>query len=139
MIQRFESEEDLRRERRAIELFVNTFGGSYKKLDPNDIDYKVFDKDNKLIAYVEVKGRIRTMREAYPLPISARKFIKLADKMLNPVIIWACEDGIIYVKANKLVGTVLWGGRASRANSYDDNEFMLYFEKQKCMKYIRFT
>jgi hypothetical protein len=139
MIQRFESEEDLRRERRAIELFVNTFGGSYKKLDPNDIDYKVFDKDNKLIAYVEVKGRIRTMREAYPLPISARKFIKLADKMLNPVIIWACEDGIIYVKANKLVGTVLWGGRAPRANSYDDNEFMLYFEKQKCMKYIRFT
>ena len=139
MIQRFESEEDLRRERRAIELFVNTFGGSYKKLDPNDIDYKVFDKDNKLIAYVEVKGRIRTMREAYPLPISARKFIKLADKMLNPVIIWACEDGIIYVKANKLVGTVLWGGRAPRANSYDDNEFILYFEKQKCMKYIRFT
>ena len=139
MIQRFESEEDLRRERRAIELFVNTFGGSYKKLDPNDIDYKVFDKDNNLIAYVEVKGRIRTMREAYPLPISARKFIKLADKMLNPVIIWACEDGIIYVKAKELYGTVRWGGRAPRANSYDDNEFMLYFEKQKCMKYIRFT
>ena len=139
MIQRFESEEDLRREKRAIELFVSIFNGSYKKLDPNDIDYKVFDKDNKLIAYVEVKGRIRTMREAYPLPISARKFIKLADKMLNPVIIWACEDGIIYVKANKLVGTVRWGGRAPRTNSYDDNEFMLYFEKQKCMKYIRFT
>ena len=40
----FETEEDLRREKKAIETFVNTFGGSYKKLDPQDIDYKIFNK-----------------------------------------------------------------------------------------------
>lgn len=40
----FETEENLRRERSAIDVFVNTFSGSYKKLDPQDIDYKVFNK-----------------------------------------------------------------------------------------------
>ena len=54
----FETEIDLIREKKAIELFVSIFGGSFKKLDPHDIDYKVFDKDKNLIAYAEVKGRI---------------------------------------------------------------------------------
>jgi len=49
-----ETEEDLRREKKAIETFVKTFGGSYQKLDPFDIDYKIFDRDKKVIAYAEV-------------------------------------------------------------------------------------
>lgn len=135
----FETETDLVRERKAIELFVSIFGGSYKKLDPFDIDYKVFDKDNNLIAYVEVKGRIRTMNAAYPLPISAAKLVKLIDKRLNPVIVWTCEDGIIYAQANKLVGQIKWGGRPPRDGSYNDAEMMVYYDKQKAMKYVRFT
>lgn len=135
----FETEQDLIREKKAIELFVNTFGGSYKKLDPLDVDYKVFDKDGTLIAYAEVKGRIRPMRTAYPLPIAARKLIKLVDKRIVPVVIWCCEDGIIYGKANKLVGEIKWGGRAPRDGSINDAELMVYYEKQKEFKYIRFT
>lgn len=135
----FETEIDLVREKKAIELFVSIFKGSYKKLDPFDIDYKVFDKDNNLIAYVEVKGRIRTMNAAYPLPISAAKLVKLIDKRLNPVIVWACEDGIIYAQANKLVGEIKWGGRTPRDGSYNDAEMMVYYDKQKAMKYVRFT
>jgi hypothetical protein len=135
----FETEQDLIREKKAIELFVKMFGGSYKKLDPLDIDYKVFDKDDKLIAYVEVKGRLRSMRMAYPLPISAKKIVKLIDKRIMPVIIWSCEDGIIYGKANKLVGEAKWGGRAPRVGSYNDAELMVYYDKQKALKYIRFT
>jgi hypothetical protein len=50
---RFESEEDLRRERKAIETFVKVFKGSYKKLGPDDIDYRVFDKDDKLVSYLQ--------------------------------------------------------------------------------------
>ena len=34
----FEREEDLLREKKAVETFVKTFGGSYQKLDPYDID-----------------------------------------------------------------------------------------------------
>lgn len=135
----FETEQDLIREQKAITTFVNTFGGSFKKLDPHDIDYKVFDKDGKLIAYVEVKGRIRTMYNAYPLPVAARKVVKLIDKRLNPVMIWSCEDGIIYGKVNKLRGEIKWGGRSPRDGSFNDAELMVYYEKQKELKYIRFV
>jgi hypothetical protein len=135
----FETEQDLKKENKAIITFVNTFGGSFKKLDPYDIDYKVFDKEGKLIAYVEVKGRIKTMHNAYPLPIAARKAVKLTDKRLNPVIIWACEDGIIYGKVDKLKGEIKWGGRPPRDNSFNDDELMIYYDKQKALKYIRFV
>jgi len=135
----FETEQDLIREKKAIELFVSKFGGSYKKLDPLDIDYKVFDKDDKLIAYVEVKGRIRSMKDAYPLPVAAKKIVKLVDKRLTSVIIWCCEDGIIYGKVNNLVGQIKWGGRAPRDGSYSDEELMVYYEKQKEFKYVRFV
>jgi len=135
----FETEQDLIREKKAIELFVSIFGGSYKKLDPLDVDYKVFDKDKNLIAYAEVKGRLKSMRMAYPLPISAKKLVKLIDKRLAPVVIWACEDGIIYGKADKLKGEVSWGGRTPRAGSSNDEELMVYYSKQKELKYVRFT
>jgi hypothetical protein len=121
--------EEQRREKRAIDLFVSLFNGSYQKLDPNDIDYKVFDQDKNLIAYAEVVSVFRVMREAYPVPIDAKKLIKLADKRLNPVVIWSCEDGIIYCKTNKLDGTIKW----------EDDEFTVYAEKVRAMKYIRFT
>ena len=134
----FETEEDLKREKRAIELFVGIFNGSFKKLDPLDIDYKIFDEMGELIAYAEVKGRIRTISSAYPLPIAARKLVKLMDKRLNPVIIWACEDGIIYAKLNEVVGTIKFGGISPREKSTNDQELMVYYDKQKGFSYIRF-
>lgn len=135
----FETEQDLKREQNAISVFVNTFGGSFQKLDPYDIDYKIFDSQGNLIAYAEVKGRIRTMHNAYPLPVAAKKIVKLADKRLNPVMIWACEDGIIYGQINKLNGVIKWGGRAPRENSFNDSELIIFYEKQKNLKYVRFV
>ena len=130
----FETETELAREKKAIELFVSIFEGSYKKLDPQDIDYKVFDKNNNLIAYAEVKGRIRPISSEYPLPVSARKLVKLIDKRLSPVLIWACEDGIIYGKANRLRGEIKWGGKPPL-----DDEMMVYYDKQKEFKYVRYV
>jgi hypothetical protein len=135
----FETEEDRKREQRAIETFVSVFGGSYKKLDPLDIDYKVFDKDKNLIAYVEVKGRIRTIANAYPLCVSVEKLVKLMNKRLNPVILWACEDGIIYAKLDEVVGMIKKGGRSPREGSFHDVEMMAYYDKQKGMKYVRYS
>ena len=135
---RFENKSDLTREKKAIEKFVGIFGGSYKKLGPNDIDYRVFDSSNNLIAYVEVKGRLRALKDAYPLPVAARKIVKLCDKRLNPVMIWACEDGIIYAKVSEIQGSVRWGGRKPRENSFNDEELMIYYEQQKGLKYVRF-
>ena len=135
---RFENKSDLTREKKAVEKFVGIFGGSYKKLGPNDIDYRVFDSSNNLIAYVEVKGRLRALKDAYPLPVAARKIVKLCDKRLNPVMIWACEDGIIYAKVSEIQGSVRWGGRKPRENSFNDEELMIYYEQQKGFKYVRF-
>lgn len=134
----FETEEDLKREQFAIKKFVDIFGGSFQKLDQFDIDYKIFDKDKNLISYVEVKGRIRTIANAYPLPISVKKLVKLNEKRLNGVVLWACEDGIIYAKLNELVGEIKIGGRKPREHSSNDLELMAYYDKQKCFKYVRF-
>jgi hypothetical protein len=134
---RFETEQDLIRERKAIEVFAKTFGVDYVKLDPNDVDYKIL-KDGQPIAYADVKGRIRTMNDAYPLPIAVRKLVKLMDKRLDPVVIWACEDGIIYGKASKLYGQIRLGGRTERTGSVNDIELMAYYEKQDNLKYVRY-
>lgn len=135
----FETEEDLRKEKKAIEAFVKVFGGSYQKLGQFDIDYKIFDKDKKLIAYAEVKGRLKTMKTAYPLPVALSKLSKLIEKRLNPVLIWACDDGIIYGKVFSLVGEVRLGGRPPREGATTDIEMMVYFDQQRSLKYVRFT
>jgi hypothetical protein len=135
----FEKPEDLERETNAIQKFVSMFNGSYKKLDKLDIDFKIFDKDKTLIAYAEVKGRKTDMSNAYPLPISLEKVSKLVGKRLNPVIVWACTDGIIYGKVYELKGEVRWGGRPPREGSFDDAELMIYYDKQKGFKYIKFS
>ena len=135
---RFESNTDITRERRAVEYFVKRFEGSYKKLGPNDIDYKIFDKDKNLIAYAEVKGRYRSISNCYPLPVACRKVVKLCDKRLNPVIIWACDDGIVYGKPYELNGSVKWGGRKPREGAANDQELMIYYDKQKTLRYFRY-
>jgi hypothetical protein len=130
----FETDTDILREKKAIDLFVSIFGGSYKKLDPQDVDYKLSDDRGQLIAYVEVVGRIRNMKTSYPLPITLSKLNKLIDKRLNPVIVWACDDGIIYAEATKLEGVIKWGGLPPR-----NDEMMVYYDKQKTMKYVRYV
>lgn len=135
---RFETNEDLDRETKAIEFFVDRFEGSFKKLDPNDIDYRIHDSHGRIIAYAEIKGRHRTIANAYPLPIAARKIVKLCDKRLNPVIIWACDDGIIYGKPQEIVGTAKWGGRKPKKGAANDEEVMIYYDKQKTLRYYRY-
>jgi len=135
----FEKQTDLDREKNAIEYFVNMFKGSYKKLDQYDIDFKIFDENKKHIAYAEVKGRNCDMSNAYPLPISLEKAAKLMAKRMNPVIVWACTDGIIYGKVYELKGEVKRGGRLPREDAVSDVELMIYYDKQKGLKYIKFT
>ena len=135
----FETDQDLKREHKAITTFVNTFGGSFKKLDPSDVDYKIFDSKGTLIAYAEVKARVRLMYNAYPLPINAKKIVKLVEKRLSPVVIWSCEDGIIYGKVNKLKGDIMWGNKSPHIDSCDSSELIALYDKQKELKYVRFV
>ena len=70
--------------------------------------------------------------------MAARKVVKLCDKRLNPVIIWACDDGLIYGKPTHLTGDVRWGGRKPRDGAYNDEEIMIYYDKQKEFRYIKY-
>jgi len=133
-----DTDEDLRREQKAIKTFVSVFGGSFKKLDPLDVDYKVFDKDQKLIAYVEVTVRNKSVKQAFPLLVEATKIAKLVEKRLNPVLVWSCEDGIIYGKAFNLMGELKKGGFPPPSDLSGNCELMVYYENQKALKYIRY-
>ena len=108
------------------------------ELGENDIDYKVFNKEGDLIAYAEVKGRLRPMNKAFPLPVAIRKLVKLSDKRLNPIMIWACEDGLIYSTVDKLKGEIRWGGRPPRDGAVNDSELMAYFQPNVNFKYIKY-
>jgi hypothetical protein len=124
----FDSAEDAVKKKKAIDLFVSVFKGFYQQLDANDCDYKIFDKTNNLIAYAEVGIRNRSVSKAFPLPIHAKKVVKLIDKRIASVIVWYCDDGIIYAKPNNIRGEIM----------LNDSELIIYYDKQKEFKYVKY-
>jgi len=54
------------------------------------------------------------------------------------VVVWACDDGIIYGELKKLKGKVLFSGRPNRSGAVNDDELMAHYDKQKAFKYIRY-
>lgn len=132
---RFEKESDIKRELKAIEFFINKYNLDYKKLGKWDIDFSLH-KNNKLVGYAEVKGRNKNIADAYPLPLAIRKIHSLTEKTKDPVIIWACYDGIIYAKLKNLKGVIKQGGRKPRAGSVNDIELMAYYENQTDLNII---
>jgi|VirMetMinimDraft_7_1064189.scaffolds.fasta_scaffold00176_36 hypothetical protein len=137
MVTRFETETDLKREEKASALICNHFGLNKKKLGKNDIDFEIYKNDNFLF-YLEVKGRKKNIDEAYPLPVSVKKLTKLYDKKKPTVILWACDDGIIFSRTEKLKGSIRVSGRPPRDGSRDDREFMAYYNKCNNLKEIKY-
>ena len=112
----------------AIKKFVNRFKGSYKKIGINDVDYRVFDASKNLISYAEVVIINKTINTAYPLEVKANNVVRVCNKRLNPVVLWACVDGLIYGKPHEIIGQVSW----------KDNELILTYPKQKTLKYLKY-
>jgi hypothetical protein len=137
---RFEKQTDLQREMKAIKLFTDGFKGGFIKLGQNDIDFTILDANHTVIAYAEVKGRNKTMQDAFPLPIAARKIVKLMDKSktVEPIVIWACLDGIIYGRIKKLGGVLKVGGRKPREHAANDIEAMVYYYETADLKKINY-
>ena len=132
---RFEKESDIKRELKAIEFFINKYNLDYKKLGDWDIDFSLH-KNNVLVGYAEVKGRNKNIADAYPLPLAIRKIHSLTEKTKDPIIIWACYDGIIYAKLKKLNGVIKHGGRKPRKHSVNDIEIMAYYNEQTDLNII---
>ncbi len=137
MSTRFESEKDLDRETKAVNLFCNEYGLTFEKLSPNDIDFKIY-KNGKFLFYLEVKGRLRNLNDCYPLPIAVRKLLKMSDKKQSGVILWACFDGVVFSRLENLKGEIRKGGRKPREGSANDVEFMAYYNKNSNFKQLKY-
>jgi hypothetical protein len=141
MTKLFETETNLEREERAIKLWTKSEPEKcYEKLGRYEVDYRVFSQKSNTYAYVEVKGRHKKVDEACPLPIAARKLVKIYDAMNRDIkatkafVIWACEDGIIVGDIESLIGKAKTGGRNPREDSSNDIEMMVYYDIQKGLK-----
>lgn len=131
------NEEIQKKKHKAIDTFISTFGGSYQPQVKGDVDYKIF-KDGELIAYMEVTIRNKTIATAYPLIVPAARIVKLADKRLNPVLMWACDDGVIYARLKDVEAQIKWGSLLPHLDLAEHGELMCYYAKQKHFKYIKF-
>jgi hypothetical protein len=134
---RFENSVDLQRETKAVTLFCDTYGLTFAKLGLHDVDFKIYNKDVFLFN-LEVKGRIKTLNECFPLPIAVRKLLKMTDKKQEGVIIWACKDGIVFSRVEKLKGEIRMGGRKKRAGSTNDIELMAYYNNNSNFTQLRY-
>ena len=124
----FEQDQDITKEKQAIELYLRRLGGSYKKLSPDDVDFRIMGENKSVIGYAEVKVLDTEMKHSFPLTVKARKIIKLRDKRLHAVMIWSCIDGIYYLPIEGLVGRALWS---------EEGELILSFDDKKLFKYVR--
>tara|TARA_R110000737_G_scaffold220961_1_gene236536 strand:- start:255 stop:677 length:423 start_codon:yes stop_codon:yes gene_type:complete len=134
---RFEKQKDLDRENKATDFFCNMFEFDKKKLGDNDIDFEIWSK-GQFKFNLEVKGRLKKIKDAYPLPVSVKKLTKIQDKKKQGVILWACEDGIIFSRIEKLKGEIRVGGRIPRKGAVNDIEYMAYFNKADNLKEITY-
>jgi hypothetical protein len=134
----FETENDKERELKAMEKFASIGKLTFKKLDQFNIDFEIFNKRNELIAYAEVKGRKMDIFEGDYFIVALRKIAKLINKK-EPVLIWACNDGIVSARVKDLEGYIKWGGRKNeRENAINDQELMVYYPRQENLKYAYF-
>lgn len=132
------NEEIQKKKHKAIDTFISTFGGSYQPQVKGDVDYKIF-KDGELIAYMEITIRNKTIATAYPLIVPAARIVKLADKRLNPVLMWACDDGVIYARLKDIEAQIKWGSLLPHLDLAEHGELMCYYAKQKHFKYIKYS
>jgi hypothetical protein len=123
------SKHDKERELQAITKYVSLFGGSFQKLGHTDVGYKIFDREGNVIGYVEVINVLRRIHNPYPLPANVSKLVRLMAKRLQPVLVWSCDDGIMYAPLEKISGTI----------KIKDEELTAYYEKQKPIRYVRFA
>lgn len=119
--------------RRAVGAFVNVFGGSVEILSPSDVFCKVFDNNNNLIAYIDVIVNDCAMVGSYPLKLPIKKIARLMDKRLNPTIIWAFIDGIIYCKLKNISGEISF----SKPDDTSPEELIVLVTKRQ--KFVKFT
>lgn len=130
--------EDLDKKKKAARTFVNMFGGSFVGLSISDTDFKIFDSKKKLIAYAEVVTVNDVYDSSTDLIIKIQSLLRLSNKRLNPVVIWAFNDGIVYSKVTKIEGLIKWGSPNGKPSLPSTMELIANYKQNKNFKYERY-
>ena len=134
----FEEQPDRERELKAVTKFCSLFDLSFEKLDQFNIDFAIKNKRGEVVSLAEVKGRRYDIFMGDYFIVAMRKVFKLS-KEKEPVLIWACADGIVFGKVKDLHGLIQWGGRTTeREGAINDQELMVYYPRQENLKYAYF-
>jgi hypothetical protein len=130
--------EDLDKKKKAARTFVNMFGGSFVALSISDTDFKIFDSKKKLIAYAEVIIIDDFYDISSNLIVKIQSLLRLSNKRLNPVVIWAFNDGIVYSKVTKIEGLIKWGSPKGKPSLPSTMELIADYKQNKNFKYERY-
>lgn len=120
----------------AVQLFVSMFNGSYSKLSPGDVDYKIYDNKKNLISYALIILDEDKYDSSKEISIPVRDLIKVSDKRLSPVVIWAFKNGILYCKTKFITGVALWVKDKLIPEPYSSEELILFPDKKSNFKFI---
>ena len=149
---RFESNEDLKREDKAINFFIECmlekdelFNGVIPvKLGKHELDFLIVLKNGELVI-AEVKGvKYRDIDETHCPLVSVRK-ISTLNKYVNEqgylygYLIFAYESGIKYAELRDLKGSFDFSKQKKRKGSVHDQETLLRFSSTEfcTKKYIK--
>ena len=114
------------------------FGGSFVALSISDTDFKIFDSKKKLIAYAEVIIVDDFYDISTDLIVKIQSLLRLSNKRLNPVVIWAFNDGIVYSKVTKIEGLIKWGSPKGKPSLPSTMELIADYKQNKNFKYERY-
>jgi hypothetical protein len=92
--------------------------------------HKLMDSDGKLHGYALVVDHKRRVANAFPLPVTCKELVNLFEKRFNPIVIWSCDDGIVYANLSDIRGEILSGKH--------HQELIAVYDKSKSFKYVRF-
>ena len=63
----FEQDQDIKKEKTAMDLYLRRLGGTYRKLGTDDVDFRIQGETGAVVGYAEVKVLDTEMKDSFPL------------------------------------------------------------------------
>jgi hypothetical protein len=90
----------------AVQKFVDSFKGSFSKVNEEDNYFWIYNQIGDHIAYAIVEHDKVKSVNVKGLRVEAKKLLSLFNKRFNPLVIWELGDGLAYVKARDISGSI---------------------------------
>lgn len=128
----FETEKDLLNELEIIKKIAGK--NEFRKLDRFGLDYEITGK-----AFIEIKKYNIDFERYQKIIVSCIKLVKMqeASKFLPTYLFIQYLDKLVYIKCDDIEGQLSKGGRAKRIGSTNDQEFLVYVDKNKFKEYFK--